>query len=45
VIMVGLPVLMVVGLFRPSKHSRWIVGTSARFAAALGGTKRTPMQA
>jgi NADH-quinone oxidoreductase subunit H len=30
---------------RRDGHTRWLVGTSARFAQARGGTKATPMQA
>jgi NADH-quinone oxidoreductase subunit H len=34
-----------IGFFAPRKQSPWIVGTSAEFAAAQGGTKVEPMQA
>ncbi len=35
----------VVGMFSAKRRSPWIVGTSAKQAAAAGGTKPTPMQA
>jgi NADH-quinone oxidoreductase subunit H len=35
----------IVGWFRPSKHKAWHVGSTAKLAAELGGTKRSPMQA
>lgn len=35
----------VIGFFGPRRGSAWIVGTSAKFAAARGGTKVEPMQA
>jgi NADH-quinone oxidoreductase subunit H len=43
--MVALLVLGIVGMAKPMKRSRWIVGSSARFAMARGGTKQSPMQA
>jgi NADH-quinone oxidoreductase subunit H len=33
------------GLFKPSRHVRTILSSSARFALAKGGTKSTPLQA
>jgi NADH-quinone oxidoreductase subunit H len=42
---VGLILAAIVGLAKPGRHKRWIVGTSARFSMARGGTKATPMQA
>jgi NADH-quinone oxidoreductase subunit H len=43
--MVALLVLGIVGMAKPMKRSRWIVGSSAKFAMARGGTKQSPMQA
>ncbi len=43
--MVALIVVGAVGMAQPTKRSRWIVGSSARFAMARGGTKQSPMQA
>jgi NADH-quinone oxidoreductase subunit H len=42
---VALGVVVVVGMAKPMKRSRWIVGSSAKFAMARGGTKQAPMQA
>jgi NADH-quinone oxidoreductase subunit H len=42
---VALFVSAVVGMAKPMKRSRWIVGSSAKFAMARGGTKPSPMQA
>jgi len=41
----ALVILAVLGMAQPKQHVRWIVGSSARFAMACGGTKATPMQA
>jgi NADH-quinone oxidoreductase subunit H len=41
----ALVILAVLGMAQPGRHVRWIVGSSARFAMARGGTKATPMQA
>jgi NADH-quinone oxidoreductase subunit H len=43
--MVALVVTGAVGMAQPKKRSRWIVGSSAKFAMARGGTKPSPMQA
>jgi len=34
----------VVGFFTPARRTHWIVGTSAEYAHARGGTETTPMQ-
>jgi len=41
----ALVVLAAFGMARRGRHARWIVGSSARYAAARGGTKSAPMQA
>jgi len=41
----ALVALAIYGYFQPSRHKKWIVGTSARIAAAAGGTKQSAMQA
>ena len=38
-------VIGIVGMAQPKNRSRWIVGSSANFAMARGGTKQSPMQA
>ncbi|MEO8799955.1 MAG: NADH-quinone oxidoreductase subunit H, partial [Polyangiaceae bacterium] len=38
-------VRMIIGLFRPTRHVRQILGTSAHATVEEGGTKVTPMQA
>jgi NADH-quinone oxidoreductase subunit H len=38
-------VLALLGMGQPGRHARWIVGSSARFSMARGGTKSAPMQA
>jgi NADH-quinone oxidoreductase subunit H len=45
VVLLALPILAIMGLFRPTQHKRWIVGSSAKLAASMGGTEETPMQA
>jgi len=35
----------IVGMFMKRRREKWIVGTAAKFAERLGGTKETPMQA
>ncbi len=45
VALLGLLFAAVVGIFRPRKHEKLLTGTSARFAAAKGGSKSSPMQA
>jgi NADH-quinone oxidoreductase subunit H len=43
--MVSLVVAALLGILKPGRHVRSIVGTSARYAVARGGTKATAMQA
>ncbi len=44
-LLLALAVWVVVAFFRPSKHKKWLTGTSAKLAAAVGGSKETAMQA
>jgi NADH-quinone oxidoreductase subunit H len=43
--MVALVVSAALGMTKPGRHVRWVVGSSAKYAAARGGTKAAPMQA
>jgi NADH-quinone oxidoreductase subunit H len=43
--LVAAPVYVVATMLKPTKHQRFTIPSAARFAAAAGGTKPSPMQA